>query len=158
MKTVLAEEGSKVIVFVNTRTLAEALSQELTDGGFRADYITGTRSQSAREWIVEEFRKPAADLRVLVATDVLQRGLDIPGVSHIVMWEMCCTIDEYLHRCGRTGRHEDVPGTVLTLFEFWPKYPRLATDLVRILEETAQHVPPALRAIATEQRLKHGWA
>jgi ATP-dependent RNA helicase RhlE len=78
----------------------------------RASVIHGNRSQSQRVAALESFRRGRA--RVLVATDIAARGIDVEGVSHVVNYDMPMQSEDYVHRIGRTGR-ADAAGIALTL-------------------------------------------
>jgi superfamily II DNA/RNA helicase len=142
-------KDSKVLVFVNTKVLADSLSTKLWKDGFQADSMHGGRPQETRLSVLRRFRE--GDLRLLVVTDVFARGLDIPQVSHVVIYEMGET-EDYIHRIGRTGRGVNGTGHALVFFEFWPRYPMMAQELIGVLERSKQKVPDQLRAIAAEVR------
>ena len=100
------------IVFVNTKIGADRLARQLATAGLKAVAIHADRSQKDRTAAIEGFR--AGRTRVLVATDVAARGLDIDAVGLIVNYEVPHTLDTYVHRVGRTGRN-DLTGHALTL-------------------------------------------
>jgi ATP-dependent RNA helicase RhlE len=100
------------IVFVNTKIGADRLARQLSATGLRAQAIHADRTQEARTAALESFR--AGRTRILVATDVAARGLDIDDVGLIVNYEVPRGIDSYVHRVGRTGRY-DATGHALTL-------------------------------------------
>jgi ATP-dependent RNA helicase RhlE len=102
------------IVFVNTKIGAERLARQLHSLGIRAAAIHADRSQKDRTTAMENFR--AGRTKVLVATDVAARGLDIDAVGLIVNYEVPHGLDSYVHRVGRTGRY-DATGHALTLAE-----------------------------------------
>lgn len=91
-----------IIVFANYIKLVEELSEQLGSQGFDNITIHGSKSQQARERAIEEFR--AGHKRILVATDVAARGIDIANVSLVINYQMSNKFDEYIHRIGRTGR------------------------------------------------------
>merc|ERR1712110_155402 len=91
----------------------------------------------------------AGQFRLLVATDVLGRGIDLPDVSHVVVFEMG-TIADYIHRIGRTARGKDATGHALVFFEYFWKLPKNAEDLSNLLLRSKQCVPPELTQIANE--------
>jgi ATP-dependent RNA helicase RhlE len=101
-----------VIVFVNTKIGCDRLARQLASSGLRAAAIHADRSQQDRTAVIESFR--AGRTRVLVATDVAARGLDIESVGLIVNYEVPRGLDSYVHRVGRTGRN-DSTGHALTL-------------------------------------------
>merc|ERR1719228_1983490 len=93
---------SKTLVFVETKKTADFIASYLCQSTFAATSIHGDRLQREREEALKDFkadRKP-----VLVATAVAARGLDIRGVQHVVNYDLPKSIDEYVHRIGRTGR------------------------------------------------------
>ena len=100
------------IVFVNTKIGADRLARQLVTSGLKAVAIHADRSQKDRTAAIEAFR--SGRTRVLVATDVAARGLDIDAVGLIVNYEVPHTLDTYVHRVGRTGR-KDLTGHALTL-------------------------------------------
>jgi ATP-dependent RNA helicase RhlE len=100
------------IVFVNTKIGCDRLARQLHSAGLRAAAIHADRTQKDRTAVIESFR--AGRTRVLVATDVAARGLDIDNVGLIVNYEVPRGLDSYVHRVGRTGRN-DATGHALTL-------------------------------------------
>jgi len=142
-----ASPEHKVLVFVSQKNLADKVSSRLQAEGFKADAMHGGRSQDCRLWVLDQFRK--GEIRMLVCTDVLGRGIDIPSVSHVVIHEMGET-EDYIHRIGRTARGQYGKGHALVFFEYWEGYPHIASDLITILEASKQAVPDGLRRIAAE--------
>jgi ATP-dependent RNA helicase RhlE len=108
----LRRASSPVLVFVRTKQGAERLARRLSTWGLRATALHADRTQQDRLAAVEGFR--SGRHRVLVATDVAARGLDIEGISHVVNYEVPTSWDTYVHRVGRTGRAE-ATGIALTL-------------------------------------------
>ena len=101
-KVLQAEDAGKIIVFTRTKRQAQRIAEELADRGFAASPLHGDMAQVAREKAMAKFREDK--LRVLVATDVAARGIDVQGVSHVINYT--CPEDDktYVHRIGRTGR------------------------------------------------------
>lgn len=93
---------SSVVVFTKTRVRADWVFDRLREGGVSAEPIHGDITQIKREKTLRKFK--SGELRVLVATDVAARGLDIPEVSHVVNYDLPGTPEDYVHRIGRTGR------------------------------------------------------
>ncbi len=91
-----------VITFVRTREDADALTKDLRGAGIEAEAIHSDRSQNHRARALRDFK--ASKLRVLVATDIAARGLDIPNVTHVINYDFPGQSDDYIHRIGRTGR------------------------------------------------------
>jgi len=99
----LEREGmGSVLVFARTRRRADSLAKRLTRAQVNATCLHGDRSQSERETALRAFRK--RQVRVLVATDVAARGLDVEGVTHVVNFDVPNGPGDYLHRIGRTAR------------------------------------------------------
>lgn len=100
--TELRKREGSIIVFTRTKVGADRLAQQLERSGQHARAIHGDLSQAQRDMALEDFR--ASGFRVLVATDIASRGLDIPHVAHVVNYELPQAPEDYIHRIGRTGR------------------------------------------------------
>lgn len=98
----IKEEVSKVLLFDDTQRSVERLSKELLDRGFKADAIHGGKSQGQRQRALKRFRDD--DIKVLVATDVAARGIDVADITHVINFSQPQTYDDYIHRIGRAGR------------------------------------------------------
>ncbi len=96
------EEIVSALIFVRTRMSAGALANELTVRGFPSEAIHGDLSQDARDAVLNRFRQN--QIKVLVATDVAARGLDIDDISHVFNYDLPLDAETYVHRVGRTGR------------------------------------------------------
>lgn len=90
------------IVFVERKTRCDEVAEALVAQGLHAVALHGGRSQSEREAALRDFRKGSSN--ILVATDVASRGLDVSGVAHVVNLDLPKTMEDYVHRIGRTGR------------------------------------------------------
>ncbi len=99
---VKTNDWRQVLVFTKTKHGANRLAQQLERSGVEADAIHGNKSQNARVRALERFK--ANELRVLVATDIAARGLDIEALPHVVNFDMPHVPEDYVHRIGRTGR------------------------------------------------------
>ena len=108
------KDFDKVLVFGKTKRGVQKLSESLKKRGFSSIAIHGNKSQSQRERALSDFKMNKA--RILVATDVAARGLDIPDVSHVINFDIPATYDDYVHRIGRTGRIGKA-GKALTFIE-----------------------------------------
>ena len=95
-------ELSRVLVFARTKHRANRVAQKISATGVTADAIHGNKSQNARQGALERFRGGRA--RVLVATDIAARGLDVDGISHVINFELPHEPESYVHRIGRTAR------------------------------------------------------
>lgn len=109
-----ADTFEKVLVFGRTKHGVEKLSKILTERGIPSVSIHGNKSQNHRQKALGEFKQDK--VKVLVATDVAARGLDIPKVSHVINYDVPGTYDDYVHRIGRTGR-AGKKGKALTFVE-----------------------------------------
>ena len=95
------EEGS-FLVFVRTKHGADRVARRLSKGGFSATQIHGDRTQSQRNQALRSFSE--GHHRVLVATDVAARGIDVANVAHVINFDMPKVAEDFVHRVGRTGR------------------------------------------------------
>lgn len=114
-KLLQAPNVGKVMVFTRTKRAAQRLADELEDRGFDAAAIHGDLSQDRRERTLKKFRKDK--IKVLVATDVAARGIDIEGVTHVINYEVPDDAKQYVHRIGRTGRAGH-SGVAITLVDW----------------------------------------
>jgi len=96
------DDVERAIVFTRTKRGANVVAEKLVRSGITAVAIHGNKSQNARQRALESFRRQ--DVRVLVATDVAARGIDIDGITHVVNFDMPVEAESYVHRIGRTGR------------------------------------------------------
>ena len=110
-----AEDADKIIVFTRTKRQAQRIAEDLAERGFSTSPLHGDMAQVAREKALTKFRENK--LRVLVATDVAARGIDVQGVSHVINYT--CPEDDktYVHRIGRTGR-AGASGTAITFVDW----------------------------------------
>jgi len=102
LSLVQSEGMDSVLVFTRTKHRADRLAKQLARAGFRAACIHGDRSQSQREEALDGFRR--GRYRILVATDIAARGLDIQGVTHVINYDLPPIPEDYVHRIGRTAR------------------------------------------------------
>ena len=99
----LKEQGAdRVIVFTRTKQSADSCATRLKDAGVKADSIHADKPQGKRDRALKNFREGKID--VLVATDVLARGIDVTDVSYVVNLTVPDSPEDYIHRIGRTGR------------------------------------------------------
>ncbi len=96
------ESFEKVILFAETKRLVDRLSKKLSKSGVPSGMIHGDKSQNYRNKAIEQFKQ--GKTKVLVATDVAARGIDIQNVTHVINYQLPLTMDSYIHRIGRTGR------------------------------------------------------
>ncbi len=99
---VTADDAGQVLVFTRTKRGADVVARKLDQSGVKTAAIHGNKSQNARQRALEAFRK--YQIKVLVATDVAARGIDIDGITHVVNFDLPVDPESYVHRIGRTGR------------------------------------------------------
>ncbi|KAJ2049974.1 DEAD-box ATP-dependent RNA helicase [Coemansia sp. RSA 922] len=133
------------LVFVETKRMADRLSEDLLYNNIPASAIHGDRTQRERERALENFR--AARTPVLVATAVAARGLDIPNVTLVVNYDLPTDTDDYVHRVGRTGRAGNT-GTAVSFFNRGNR--SIARNLIELLKESNQDIPDWLAIVARE--------
>merc|ERR1711881_776544 len=139
------QDKGLTLIFVETKHMADALSDFLINQNFPATSIHGDRTQRERERALEMFR--SGHCPILVATAVAARGLDIPNVTHVVNYDLPTDIDDYVHRIGRTGR---AGNTGLSTAFFNRGNRGIVRDLIELLKEAHQEVPGFLENIARE--------
>jgi ATP-dependent RNA helicase RhlE len=106
------EEMDSVLIFARTKHRADRLAKQLERVNIPARVIHGDRSQGQRIAALEAFRRGHS--RVLVATDIAARGIDVEGISHVVNYDVPMQPEDYVHRIGRTGRMQAI-GKAYTL-------------------------------------------
>jgi len=92
----------RVLVFTRTKRGADRVCRQLGQAGIAADALHGNKAQNARVRALDAFRN--GSVRVLVATDIAARGIDVPGISHVINYELPNEPESYVHRIGRTAR------------------------------------------------------
>ncbi|KAL7739671.1 hypothetical protein ACLKA6_012226 [Drosophila palustris] len=137
---ILREGAEGTIVFVETKRGADFLASFFSETEFPTTSIHGDRLQSQREQALRDFKN--GSMKVLIATSVAARGLDIKNIKHVINYDMPTNIDDYVHRIGRTGRVGN-SGRATSFFD--PEHDRqLAGDLIKILKGSGQVVPDFL--------------
>lgn len=141
-------DGSKILIFVETKRGADTLTREMRTNGWPALSIHGDKQQSERDWVLKEFRDGKNP--ILIATDVAARGLDVKNVKFVINYDMPGQIEDYIHRIGRTGR----AGTQGSAYSFFTSdKSRVAADLVKVLKEANQNVPDELMKFASQSKI-----
>mmetsp|Transcript_51606 Transcript_51606/g.95519 ORF Transcript_51606/g.95519 Transcript_51606/m.95519 type:complete len:585 (+) Transcript_51606:82-1836(+) len=144
----VASGGDKVLVFTETKRGADALCRELQYSQLTASAIHGDKDQRQRDRTLHEFR--SGKINILVATDVAQRGLDIKDCKYVVNYDVPKTLEDYIHRIGRTGR-AGASGTAISFFPanaYTPDMVRMARNLSKAIKDVGQKAPAALLDIA----------
>nr|XP_009942081.1 PREDICTED: probable ATP-dependent RNA helicase DDX4 [Opisthocomus hoazin] len=134
----------RTVVFVDKKMKADYIAAFLCQERISATSIHGDREQREREVALQDFR--SAKCPVLVATSVAARGLDIENVQHVINFDLPSTIEEYVHRIGRTGRCGNT-GKAISFFDN-NSDGHLAPSLVKVLSDAQQEVPVWLEEIA----------
>ncbi len=129
------EKTKQVLVFVGTKFGASRLAVYLERQGIAADAIHGDKSQQQRTEALEAFK--SGKIRVLVATDVAARGLDIDDLPHVINYELPHTAEDYIHRIGRTGR-AGKHGDATSLFA--PEETQRLTDIEKLIKRKIERV------------------
>ena len=112
------ENPASAIIFCNTKANVHYVTSVLRGFGYNADELSADLSQARREHVLKRLRN--GDIRYLVATDVAARGIDIPELSHVFLYEPPDDRESYIHRAGRTGR-AGATGTVISLVDIMEK-------------------------------------
>ena len=145
-------DGARGIVFCGTKRRCDFVDRKIKACGLRsAGAVHGDKDQAEREYSLDLFRKGKAPL--LVATDVAARGLDIPGVAFVMVYDFPMATEDYVHRIGRTGR---AGATGKSYCFFTQDNSHAARELMQILEGASQEVPEGLREMAEQRGRKKG--
>jgi ATP-dependent RNA helicase RhlE len=113
LNELLADEAlARVIIFSRTKHGADRVTKNLEFDGHKAAAIHGNKSQNARQAALKGFA--SGQTRILVATDIAARGIDVPGITHVINYELPDDAENYVHRIGRTGRN-GASGFAITL-------------------------------------------
>lgn len=136
-------DNSKCLIFVNTKRLADNIMFQLMKYRIKAISLHGDRSQRQRDEALRHFR--LGNCKVMIATDVAARGLDINDIKLVINYDLPKNIEDYIHRIGRTARH-DKEGTAISLFT--EDNTNIARKLIQVLKETNQTIPPSLKDFA----------
>jgi ATP-dependent RNA helicase DDX3X len=148
---VAEESGGLILVFVETKRMADSLCDFLCAQRHNATSIHGDRTQREREAALHAFKTGRAP--ILVATAVAARGLDIPNVKHVILYDLPTDVAEYTHRIGRTGRAGNT-GNATAFFN--RNNLGIARDLIDLLKEAHQVVPQWLVDISSERSFGGG--
>lgn len=144
------KKNEKVLIFALYKKEAARVERNLKYNGYNVAAIHGDLSQQQRTQALNEFKSGKSNL--LLATDVAARGLDIPNVKTVINLTFPLTVEDYVHRIGRTGRAGQT-GTAHTLFTEQEKH--LAGGLVNVLNGANQPVPEDLIKFGTTLRRRN---
>lgn len=135
-------DGSRILIFMDTKKGCDQITRQLRMDGWPALSIHGDKSQAERDWVLSEFK--AGKSPIMTATDVAARGLDVKDVKYVINYDFPGSLEDYVHRIGRTGR-AGAKGTAYTFFT--AANARFAKELIAILQEAGQKVNPDLAAM-----------
>ena len=141
------DSDQKILIFSNTKSGCDELSYKLSGKGFSAAALHGGKTQFQRDSIIGSFKK--GHKKILIATDVASRGLDIKEIGHVFNYDFPQTLSDYIHRIGRTGRAGN-NGVAYTLFT--SEDGGFAQELTELLKKSNQEVPQELSAMHREHK------
>ncbi|KAF4533100.1 hypothetical protein B566_EDAN003820 [Ephemera danica] len=146
LKFIRNNPNAKVMVFCASKPLVDHLSSEVASLGIHCESIHSGLSQEDRESSISYMK--SGQSRILIASDVASRGIDIPDVTHVINYDFPRHIERYVHRVGRTGRAGN-QGEAITLLSYNEKYE--ASLLIGVLEKSGQEIPKKLRDLAARR-------
>ena len=141
----IPEELPKTIIFVARKSACDNLANEMWNAGFQVDSLHGDKEQFQRTKVMDTFKK--SQIRVLVATDVAARGLDVKDIAVVINFDFPsggAGVDDYVHRIGRTARGS-AKGRAFTFFT--AEDAKKATELIGVLSRAGQHIPEELKQL-----------
>jgi ATP-dependent RNA helicase SrmB len=164
LKHILTHQVESAVVFVKTRDRLNELKQILERDGFTVCWLQGEMPQDKRNLSMAKFR--SGEVKILIATDIAARGIDVENISHVINYDMPRTADVYVHRIGRTGRAGN-KGTAISLVEahdiaIVPKIERYTEQPLkrRVIDElrpkNKEAKPPAKRKISNRAKKAAG--
>merc|ERR1711988_974505 len=136
-------DGSKILIFAASKRGGDDLTREMRTDGWPALCMHGDKKQEERDWVLKEFKEGKSP--ILVATDVASRGIDVKDIKYVINYDFPGSIEDYIHRVGRTGR-AGATGSSYTFFT--SDMFKHAKDLVAVLNEANQPVPEELQKLA----------
>ncbi|KAF5459947.1 hypothetical protein F2P56_019853 [Juglans regia] len=136
-------DGSRILIFMETKKGCDQVTRQLRMDGWPALSIHGDKSQVERDWVLAEFKSGRSP--IMTATDVAARGLDVKDIKCVINYDFPSSLEDYVHRIGRTGR-AGAKGTAFTFFTH--ANAKFARELTKILQEAGQVASPSLSALA----------
>jgi probable ATP-dependent RNA helicase DDX4 len=146
---ILNEVGNeRIMIFLEHKKQADIIAFFLCQKNYPATSIHGDRLQSQRELALHEFKTGKS--KIIVCTSVAARGLDISDVNHVINYDLPQTIDEYVHRIGRTGRCGNI-GKSVSFFDIESENDKkLSRNLIKILQQAGKQVPDWLESLGDD--------
>jgi len=164
LEHVLADpEISRALVFTRTKHGADKVVRQLEKARVRANALHGNKSQTSRTRALEDFRR--GKIRVLVATDIAARGIDVDGITHVINYDLPDTPESYVHRIGRTAR-AGADGTAISFCD--REEAACLTDIQRVIrakvpiwEDHPWHIPAGfmeiIKPVEREEKARGNW-
>ncbi len=155
LKLLKQTDTDSVLIFTRTKHRADKIARQIAHAGHKVTSLHSNRTQGQRQMALSGFK--SGHFRIMVATDIAARGLDIESISHVINFDMPDTADAYIHRIGRTGRAERT-GDAFTLVT--PEDNDMIRQLERIMKQPLERItledfdysPPAPPRAAHERR------
>ncbi|MFZ9595327.1 MAG: DEAD/DEAH box helicase [Bdellovibrionia bacterium] len=148
----LNRRSGSVIVFARTKSRTDRVARYLSDYGVSTNRIHGGRSQGQRNSALASFR--SGQTRVLVATDIAARGIDVANIAHVVNYDLPQLSDDYIHRIGRTGR-AGATGQAVSLLT--PEDRGQWNEITRLLKRTGSEIPTLAPAEGKDPSVRSSW-
>ncbi|KAG9511098.1 putative ATP-dependent RNA helicase DDX17, partial [Fragariocoptes setiger] len=143
-------KNAKVLIFVATKLKADQMMIQLMRNRINAVVMHGGKTQNARDRALVMFRQNQC--RCLIATDVAARGLDIDDITHVINVDFPQTVEDYIHRIGRTARHHN-RGESITFFTSNPNDMAFVDKFITILNKSNQKIPDELLNLSEQKHL-----
>jgi len=149
------DEDKRILIFVDTQDAADNLFKELVGKGYPCLSLHGGKDQMDRDQILDDFKTGSCP--ILIATSVAARGLDVKQLQLVINYEVPNHLEDYVHRCGRTGR-AGATGVAYTFIT--PQQDKFAGDIIKALKESHQEVPSKLQELWDQfsNKVKEGTA
>ncbi|HEY0984573.1 MULTISPECIES: DEAD/DEAH box helicase [unclassified Schlesneria] len=154
VRLLLQERPQQAIVFTRTKRGAEEVHRRFAGKLNKMAFIHGDLAQSARDRVMKQFRK--GEIRLLIATDVMGRGIDVSGISHIVNYDIPQDCDDYVHRVGRTGRLSSTEGSGAAITFVAPDEGQQLTNIeIRINQLLSAYPLTGIDPVESRRVIKH---
>jgi ATP-dependent RNA helicase RhlE len=153
--SLIASETGSVLIFTRTKRRTDRLARAVRGAGHAAQPLHADRSQSQRREALEGFRR--GRYRILVATDIAARGIDVPDIRRVINYDLPQTVEDYVHRVGRTARAEaDGHASSFAAPEEHPQLHAIERHIGRQLPRQAHDRGPGITRHAEEVRHAQG--
>ncbi len=138
----LNKRQGSILVFARTQSRTDRVARYLLSYGVQVNRIHGGRTQGQRNGALSAFR--SGEIRVLVATDIAARGIDVPGIAHVINYDLPQCPEDYIHRIGRTGR-AGASGSAVSLVT--PEEKAQWHEIAKLLRKTGSSLPSGAQAL-----------